>query len=206
VPTQSLYLEAVVALKPCPQSTVQLIGLVGQYRICCTPLCCIFFTVALAHLRCTQLFVSVTVAGTLPGPLAQNLAAQSSGNHMLPEALQRRIRDEQQRMWGHISAKQNSSGAGNVKEAGMRRAWRGIKLVCWNLFGSVFNIRPGAAEAESIYIFYTYSAYSVNFSAVVYSSQAFHTHSTCNTPPLRPHVSFPTFPLEGLASRCSRRT
>jgi hypothetical protein len=64
--------------------------------------------------------VCLTVAGTLPGLLAQNLAAQSSGNHMLPEALQRRIRDEQQRMWGHISAKQNSSsGAGSVGDAGM---------------------------------------------------------------------------------------
>jgi hypothetical protein len=74
--------------------------------------------------------VCLTVAGTLPGPLAQNLAAQSSGNHMLPEALQRRIRDEQQRMWGHISAKQNSSSAGNVKDAGMCRAWCAKELVC----------------------------------------------------------------------------
>jgi hypothetical protein len=74
--------------------------------------------------------VCLTVAGTLPGPLAQNLAAQSSGNHMLPEALQRRIHDEQQRMWGHISAKQNSSGAGNVKDAGMCRAWCAKELVC----------------------------------------------------------------------------
>jgi hypothetical protein len=48
---------------------------------------------------------------------------------MLPEALQRRIHDEQQRMWGHISAKQNSSSAGSVKGSGMCRAWCVIKLV-----------------------------------------------------------------------------
>jgi hypothetical protein len=127
--TQLFTWKAVVALKPCSQAGVHLIDLVGQCGITVHLLRCVFI-VTLAHLRCTQLFVSATVAGTLPGPLAQNLAAQSSGNNMLPEAWPRLTHDEPLGLWANNSAKQNTSGAGNVKDAGMCRAWCAKELVC----------------------------------------------------------------------------